>query len=120
MEQELLTLPDHMSSLQFLSTCLSSGSCCSWFQLTCLHALVPCYDVRCDIRLKTMSSSSLHPCFVRGSLFYLCYMYLFTYYGVQHEFYMILYSFLLILPEHPTPPRFLVRFELRNIYCKVL
>jgi hypothetical protein len=40
------------------------------YLITCLHVFVHFYDVRCDIRVKTMLGSSLLPfCFVDSSCY---------------------------------------------------
>ena len=99
-----------------------SGSCCSCEQITCLHnfssmlwcrrRILPLNDVRF---VFTPS------CFVRGFMFYSCYWYLFTYFGVQYHFHTrwcscrltvtwhmsLVKQTLLILPKHPSwPPAF--------------
>jgi hypothetical protein len=45
---------------------------------------VPCCDVRCDFRIKTMFYSFLPPVVVGGLLSYLSYLCLFAYSGVQY------------------------------------
>jgi hypothetical protein len=57
-------------------------SCCSFCQITCIHVLALCCDVHHNFCVKTTFGWSL----VIFVLLYLCYFYLFTYTGVQHDF----------------------------------
>ena len=61
--------------------CLLPGTCCSCCQITCLHVFY-------DFRVKTMFDSSWLPFVLYGFMFYLCYLYLFTYIGAQRDFHI--------------------------------
>jgi hypothetical protein len=69
------------------------GSCCSSRQITCFRVLIPCCAVRNNFGIKMMFGSSLAQLvfFRRGGwfMFYICYLYIFTYTGVQHDFNII-------------------------------
>ena len=58
--------------------------------------LVPCCDVCCDFRIKTMFGTSLPRMFVRGIMSYICYLCLFLYSGVQH--FVMLYVSTFLVP----------------------
>ena len=63
-------------------------TCHSWVRVK-LHVftcLVPYCDARYDFRLKTMLGSLDFQLCCREFMFYWCYLYLFTYTGVQHDF----------------------------------
>ena len=57
------------------------------FKLLPFMFLVLCRDDRLDFRLKTMQFVFTLICFVGGSCF-ICYLYLFMYTGVQHDFHV--------------------------------
>ena len=69
------------------------GLCCSSRQITCFRVLIPYRAVRNDFGIKMMFGSSLAQLvYFSGegdSLFYICYLYIFTYTGVQHDFNII-------------------------------
>ena len=77
-EQELLTLQEHMYEFASVFTYLI-GVCV--FQVVKLHVftfLVPCCDVCYDFRVKTMFDSSYLPvCFVRGSFIFMLFVFMF-------------------------------------------
>jgi len=73
-EQELPTLPEHLSSPLFFLIVLIGFVL---FKSLAFMFLVLCWDVRLDFHLKTMSTLI---CFVGGS----CFMYT----GVQHDFHI--------------------------------
>jgi len=96
-----------------------SGSC---EQITCLHNFSSILWCRQRILpLNDVRFVSTPSCFVRGFMFYSCYWYLFTYFGVQYHFHTrwcscrltvtwhmsLVKQTLLTLPEHPSwPPAF--------------
>ena len=75
-EQELPTLPEHISSPPFLSDV-------QVIQIHVFSCLVLCCDIRYYFRVNTMFDSFLFP-FCRGFMTHLWYLYLFIYTGVQH------------------------------------
>ena len=71
---------DYPSESPCCLSCLSGVRLVHLVKLHVLMVLVPCCDVRYDFCVKTSGS---------GVLAYLCYLYLFTYTGIQHAFLII-------------------------------
>jgi len=96
----------------------------------------PCCDVRYEFRVKRCSVRLYYYLLCRRFMFYLCFLYLFTYTGVQHEFPVrrcwchltvtrmvtIVEQELLTLPEHLSSPRVFcgVRVARSLFFCVVL
>ena len=64
------------------------GLCSSSCQITCLHVFSSVLWCRYDFHVKTMFNLSWLPRLLWGFMFYLCYLYLFKYTGVQHDFHI--------------------------------
>jgi hypothetical protein len=81
-EQELLTLPEHLGFALFI--CLSGVPCCS--MLSNFMFSFPRCDVRYEFRVKRCSVPLYYYLFCRRFTFYLWFLYLLTHTGVQQDF----------------------------------
>jgi hypothetical protein len=112
-EQELLTLPEHLGFALFI--CLSGVPCCS--MLSNFMVSFPCCDVRYEFRVKRCSFRLYYYLLCRRFTFY----YLFWCHLKVTRRVAIVEQELLTLPEHLRSPRLFcgVRVARSLVFCVV-